>query len=159
MFFARLIFKERGNFVSELFKCRVKSYFIDTSGFIGFIKEVVQLLNKYDLLHDFIDWYHTGVCLPYNEWKQTVKKCIHSKENVYWTEFAISHESVSKNVSAFAEVTFETFRLIIFEYPDLVPKRNLQLQLMGNLGLKSDIHWLRIKSEGKCLLCGIKKRI
>ena len=64
---------------------------------------LVQLLNKYDLLHHFIDWYHIGFFLLYNEWKQTVKKCIQSKENVYWTEFAISHESVSKNLSAFVE--------------------------------------------------------
>ena len=80
----------------------------------------MQLLNKYDLSHHFTDWYHTGF-LPCNEWKQTVKKCIKSEENRYWTEFAISHESVSKNVSAFAEVTFETFWSITSEYPDLVP--------------------------------------
>ena len=41
LFFARLILKEHGNLVSELFKCRVKSYFVDTSCSIGFIKEVV----------------------------------------------------------------------------------------------------------------------
>ena len=41
LFFARLIFKEHGNLVSELLKCRVKSYFVDTPCFIGFIKEVV----------------------------------------------------------------------------------------------------------------------
>ena len=62
-----------------------------------------------------------------------------SKENVYWTEFAISHESVSRNVSAFAEVTFETFLSVTSEYPDLVPKGNLQLRLMGKLGLQSGI--------------------
>ena len=45
LFFARLILKEHGNLVSELFKCRVKSYFVDTSCSIGFIKEVVQLLR------------------------------------------------------------------------------------------------------------------
>ena len=28
---------------------------------------------------------------------------------------------------------------------------------MGNLGLQSGIPWLRIKSEAKCLLCGIEK--
>ena len=91
--------------------------------------------------------------LPYNEWKQTVKKCIQNKENVYWTEFAISHESVS----AFAEVTFETFWSITSEYPDLFPKRNLQLRLMGNLGLQSGVPWLRIESEDKCLLCHTEK--
>ena len=116
----------------------------------------MQLLNKYDLSRHFIDWYHAGF-FPCSERKQTVKKCIQSKENVYWTEFAISHESVSKNVSAFAEVTFETFWSITSEYPDLVPKRNLQLRLMGNLGLQSGIPWLRIKSEDKCLLCSIEK--
>ena len=58
--FARLILKEHGNLVSELFKCRVKSYFVDTPCSIGFVKEVVQLFkNKYDLSHHFIDWYHT----------------------------------------------------------------------------------------------------
>ena len=92
LLFVRLMLKEHGNLVSELFKCRVKSYFADTSCSIGFIKEVVHLLNKYDLSHHFIDWYHTGVFLPHNEWKQTVKKCIRSKENAYWTDFAISHE-------------------------------------------------------------------
>ena len=30
LFFARLILKERENLVSELFKYRVKSYFVDT---------------------------------------------------------------------------------------------------------------------------------
>ena len=95
LFFARLILKEHGNLVSELFKCRVKSYFVDTPCSTGFIKEVVQLLNKYDLSHHFV--LHRGF-LPYSEWKQTVKKRIQSKENVYWTEFAVTHESVSKNV-------------------------------------------------------------
>ena len=42
-FFARLILKEHGNLVSELF-----------------IKEVVQLSNKYNLSDHLIDWYHTG---------------------------------------------------------------------------------------------------
>ena len=156
-FFARLVLKGHRNLISEVFKCRVKSYFVDTACSIGFIKEVVQLLNKYDLSHHFTDWYHTGVFLPYSEWKQTVKKCIKSEENRCWTEFAISHESVSKNVSAFVEVTFETFWSITSEYPDLVPKRNLQLRLMGNLGLQSGVPWLRIKGEDKCLLCHIEK--
>ena len=89
--------------------------------------------------------------------KTTVKKCIQSKENVYWTEFAILHESVSKNVSAFAEIAFETFWSITSEYPDLVPKRNLQLRLVGNLRLQLGIPWLCIKNEDKCLLCSIEK--
>ena len=55
------------------------------------------------------------------------------------------------------EVTFETFWSITSEYPDLVPKRNLQLRLMGNLGLQSGVPWLRIKGEDKCLLCHIEK--
>ena len=97
--------------------------------------------------------------MPYNEWKQTVKKCIESKENVYWTEFAISNESVSKNVTAFAEKTFETFWSITSEYPDLVPKRSLKLRLVGSLGLQSGIPWLRIKSEDKCNCAAWKKRI
>ena len=57
----RKLLKKRGNLISEVFKCRVKSYFVDIACFIGFIKEVVvQLLNKYDLSHHFNDWYHTG---------------------------------------------------------------------------------------------------
>ena len=63
LFFASLILKEDGNLVSELFKCRVKSHFVDTPCSIGF-KEAVQLLNKYDLSHHFIDWYHTGFFCP-----------------------------------------------------------------------------------------------
>ena len=46
LFFARLILKEHGNLISEVFKYRVKGYFVDTSCSIGFTKEVVQLLNK-----------------------------------------------------------------------------------------------------------------
>ena len=60
LFFARLILKEHGNLISEVFKCRAKSYFVDTSCSVGFIKEVVQLLYKYDLSHHFTGWYHTG---------------------------------------------------------------------------------------------------
>ena len=55
LFFARLVLKEHGNLISEVFKCRVKSYFVDTTCSIVFIKEVVQLLNKYDLSHHFND--------------------------------------------------------------------------------------------------------
>ena len=62
MIFARLIPKESGDLVSELFKCRMKSYFADTACSIGFIKEVVHLVNKYDISHRFIDWYYTGFC-------------------------------------------------------------------------------------------------
>ena len=64
LFFARLVLKEHGNLISEVFKCRVKSYFVVTSCSIEFIKEVVQLLNKYDLSHHFTDWYHTGFFCP-----------------------------------------------------------------------------------------------
>ena len=39
LFFARLILKEHGNLTSEVVKCRVKSYFVDTACSIGFIKE------------------------------------------------------------------------------------------------------------------------
>ena len=120
LIFVRLILKRHRNLVSELFKCRVKSYFVDTSCSIRFIKEVVQLLNKYNLSDHFIDWYHTRFFLPYNKWRQTVKKCIQSKENVYWTKFAILHESVSKNVSASAEIRFGTFWSVTSEYPDLI---------------------------------------
>ena len=60
LFFAKLIVKEHGNLISHVFKCRVKSYFVDTCCSIEFIKEVVQLLNKYDLSHHFADWYHTA---------------------------------------------------------------------------------------------------
>ena len=117
-----------------------------------FINEVVYLLNKYDLPHHFIDWYHTGGFMPYKEWKQTIKKRIKSKENGYWTDFAISDESISKNVSVFADIVFETFWSITSEDADMVPKRNLQLRLLGNLGLQLGISLLRIKSEDKCLL-------
>ena len=116
------------------------------------LRFVYCILSDLILSHHFIDWYHIGFLLPHNEWKQTVKKCIQNKENVYWTEFAVSYESVSKNVSATAEITFKTFWSITSEYHDLVPKRNLQLRLMGNLGLQSGIPWLRIKSEDKCPL-------
>ena len=92
LFVARLILIEHGNLISEMFKCRVKSYFVDTSCSIRFVKEVVQLLNKYDLSHHFTECYHTGFfCPTMNGSKRTVKQCI---ENMYWTEFAISHESV-----------------------------------------------------------------
>ena len=46
----------------------------------------------------------------------------------------------------------KTYQHLRSEYPDLVPKRNLQLQLMGNLELQSGVLWLRIKTEDKCAL-------
>ena len=64
LFFVRLILKEQGNLVSELFKCRVNSYFIDTFCSICFTKEVVHLLNKYNLSHHFIDCYYTRFFCP-----------------------------------------------------------------------------------------------
>ena len=45
VFFARLIFKEHENLASELFKCRIKSSFVDASSLVGFVKEIVLLLN------------------------------------------------------------------------------------------------------------------
>ena len=108
-------------------KCRFKSYFVDTFCSIGLIKEVVHSLYKYNLSH-FIDWYHTGVFCPTKNGKTlTMKKRIQGKKNKYQTDIAVSHESISKNVSAFAEITFGTFWSINFEYPDLVSKQNLQL--------------------------------
>ena len=68
-----------------------------------------------------------------------------------------NHQEVCLNVSAFGEVTFESFWSITSEYPDMVRKQNLQLRLMGNLGLQSGVPWLRINSEGKCLLYSIEK--
>ena len=79
LFFARLILKEHKNLISELFKCRVKSYFVDTSCSIGFVKEVVQLLNKYDLSHHFIDGYHTEFFFAL-QLMETNPREVHSEE-------------------------------------------------------------------------------
>ena len=46
LFLSRLIQKEHGNLVPESLKCQIKSYFVDTPCSIGFIKEVVRLLNN-----------------------------------------------------------------------------------------------------------------
>ena len=50
----------------------------------GFVPDVVQVLEKYELSFELINYSHSGVFMSYPAWKRTCKQAILKFENAAW---------------------------------------------------------------------------
>ena len=50
----------------------------------GFVPDVVQVLEKYELSFELIKYSHSGVFMSYPAWKRTCKQAILKFENAAW---------------------------------------------------------------------------
>ena len=60
--------------VRSLFLSKAESYFDASITSMGVLPSIVEALNKYDLFHFFVSWFHDSIFLTYSSWKWIVKK-------------------------------------------------------------------------------------
>ena len=59
--------------VRSLFMSRAESYFDASVASMGVLPSIIEALNKYDLYHFFVSWFHDSTFPKYSNWKCIVK--------------------------------------------------------------------------------------
>ena len=59
--------------VRSLFMSRTESYFDASVASMGVLPSIIEALNKYDLYHLFVSWFHDSTFPTYSNWKCIMK--------------------------------------------------------------------------------------
>ena len=84
-------------------------------------------------------------------WKLIVKRKIKGYEENAWLSFVSDHPNFQMARACLANVSPEKFWAITAKYPDLVCRLDLQIRMMGWLGLNGGIPWLLNTDGALCL--------
>ena len=147
LFFARILNSEPGDLVYRLFLIRAESFFTSSLNSTGLVKNISEILQKYTLINYFHTWSHEGHFPNYLNWKNIIKDRIDHFKTQEWQDYIDSHPYLILVHQNLSELTPSQFWGITSDHPDLVPKLNLQLRLMGNFGLQSSLPWLRAELQ------------
>ena len=73
LFFARILNGEHGDLVYRLFLIRAESFFTSSLNSTDLVKNISEILRKYDLINYFHTWYYEGHFPSYLNWKNIIK--------------------------------------------------------------------------------------
>ena len=140
LFFAKILDIEPGDLVDRLYLTRDESFSLAHSlNSIGLVKNIFEILQKYDLINYFHTWYYEEHFPSYLNWKNIVKDSTDHFQQQEWQDYIDSHPYLILLHQNLSELTPSRFWRITSDHPDLVPKLNLQLRLMGNFGFEKKI--------------------
>ena len=75
LFLGRLITEPKmAQSVRSLFMSRAESYFDASVTSVGVLPSIIEALNKYDLFHFFVTWFHDSTFPTYSNWKWISEK-------------------------------------------------------------------------------------
>ena len=108
LFLGRLITEPRmAQSVRGLFVSRAESYFDASVTSMGVLSSIIKALNKYDLFHFFVSWFHNFTFPTYSNWKWIVKIKVRNFEDNAWTDCCVNHPAMHiakarlKNVTSY----------------------------------------------------------
>ena len=113
----------------------------------------VTNVNKYNLFIYFETWFHNSVFPCYEEWKSIVYHEMRNSEMNKWTEYCVSHPNLHVAKACIDNIPPQQFWSLTDQYPDLVRHLQVQVRLMGNLGLNAGVPWLSDTDGQKCFIC------
>ena len=128
--------------VKSLFQSRAASYFDRNIKSIGVLPSICDTLCKYNLFIYFETWFHNSVFPCYKEWKSIVYNEVHNSEMNKWTEYCVSRPNLHVAKACIDNIPPQHFWSLTDQYPDLVRHLQVQVRLMGNLGLNAGVPWL-----------------
>ena len=67
--------------VRSLFMSRAESHFDASVASMGVLPSIIEALNKYDLYHSFVSWFHDSTFPTYSNWKRIVKTKVRNFED------------------------------------------------------------------------------
>ena len=154
LFLGRLLTEPKMTFVvKSLFQSRAASYFDPNIKSIGVLPSICDTLCKYNLFIYFETWFHNSVFPCYEEWKSIVYHEVRNSEMNKWTEYCVSHPNLHVAKACIDNIPPQQFWSLTDQYPDLVRHLQVQVRLMGNLGLNAGVPWLSDTDGQKCFIC------
>ena len=92
LFLGRLITEPKmAQSVRSLFMSRAESYFVARVASMGVLLSIIEALNKYDLYHFFVSWFHDSIFLTYLNWKCIVKTKVRNFEDNALVDYCVNH--------------------------------------------------------------------
>ena len=118
--------------IRSLFMSRAESYFDARVTSMGVLLSIIEALNKYDLYHFFVSWFHDSTFPTYSNWKCNVKTKVRNFEDNAWADYGVNHPDMHIAQACLKNVTPYQFWCLPDHYPDLVSRMHIQIRLMGN---------------------------
>ena len=140
-------------FVRSLFMSRAERYFDVSVASMGVLSSIIEALNKYDLYHFFVSWFHDSTFPTYSNWKCIVKTKVRNFEDNAWADYCVNHPGMHIAQACLRNVTSYQFWCLADNYPDLVSRMHVQIRLMGNFGLNGGVPWHVGTNRSLCLIC------
>ena len=84
--FARILNSEPGDLVYRLFLIRAEGFFTSSLNSTGLVKNISEILQKYDLINYFYTWYYERHFPSYLNWKNIIKDRIDHFQTQEWQD-------------------------------------------------------------------------
>ena len=78
-------------YVRSLFMSRKGSYFDASVTSMDVLPSIIEALNKYDLYHVFVSWFHDSTFPTYSNWKCIAKTKVRNFEDNAWADYCVNH--------------------------------------------------------------------
>ena len=118
--------------VRNLFMSGAESYFDASVTSMGALPSITEALNKYDLFHFFVSWFHDSTFPTYSNWKWIVKTKVRNFEDSAWADYCVNHPNMHIAHACLKNVTAYQFWCLAYIYADLVSRMHIQIRIMGN---------------------------
>ena len=132
---------------------RAESYFDASVASMSVLPSIIEALNKYDLYHFFVSWFHDSTFPRYSNWKCIMKTKVRNFEDNAWADYCVNHPGMHIAQGCLRNVTPYQFWCLADNYPDLVSRMHIQIRLMGNFGLSGGVPWHVGTNRSLCLIC------
>ena len=127
--------------VRSLFMSRTESYFDSSVTSMGVLLSIIEALNKDDLYHFVVSWFHDSTFPTYSNWKCIVKTKVRNFEDNAWANYCVSHPGMHIAQACLKNVMLYQFWCLAAgdNYPDLVNRMHIQIRLTGNFRLNDGV--------------------
>ena len=141
----------------DILKLRLNMLNVDSdSKSIGFLGEILQSLETYNLMPYLHLWQRVSIFSSYRKWKQIVNSRIFEHERAYFPTALEEKPIVKLSLTAFAIYSPANFWSLTWNNPDLVPKIRTQIRLMVNAGLRGGVTGLQKTNDITCPSCKVE---
>ena len=154
LFLDRLITEPKvAQSVRSLFMSRAECYFDASITSMDTLPSIIEALNKHDLYHFFVSWFHNSTFPTYPNWKCIVKTKVRNFEDNVWADYCVNHPGMHIAQACLKNVTPYQFWCLADNYPDPVSRMHIQIRLMGNFGFNGGVPWHVGTNKSLCLIC------
>ena len=111
--------------VRSLFMSKAESYFDVSVTWMGVLASITDALNKYDLFHFFVSWFHDSTFPTYSNWTWIVKTKVKNFEENAWADYCVNHPSMHIALACLKNATPYQFWCLADNCPDLVSRMHI----------------------------------